>query len=320
MAICFLQSDPRWEHYPFSGGHMNFDGCGPSACADFIYELDDSITPVEVADYMTANGHVCEGSGVYWKGIAPTLEHYGIKCEMMNQYSVYGEKESEVELQWKRLMRSGRYYGILLVGNGNFTIGTGHFISAISLSDDDQVLIYNPGKSHGKTGIYPWSMVSGQVKVFYSIEKPCLDVLFKNVRIGDSSDDGSHIGCAGILNGRIILDGVCENTEARKVISGISDCGEQLALCTFFTDCNSHTDRVMYMYNQNGEMSEEISEIAKSAKKGSIMHNCNADIVLIAPHKPEDKADSNNSYSSDKEICASIRQVYVKGELVYDNQ
>lgn len=242
MAICFLQSDPRWEKYPFSGGHMDFDGCGPTACADFIYELDDSITPVKVADYMTANGHVCEGSGVYWRGIAPTLEHYGIKCEMMNQYSVYGEKDSEVELEWKQLMKSGRYYGILLVGNGDFTIGTGHFISVISLSDDEQVLIYNPGQSHGKTGVYPWSMVSGQVKVFYSIEKPCLDLLYKNVRIVDGSGADSYIGCAGILNGKIIIDGVSENSDAKEIIDGTLENGEQLVLCPGFIDSYSDTD------------------------------------------------------------------------------
>ena len=49
----FKQYDSRWGSKNYNGSStMAAAGCGPTACADLIYNIDPTITPWKTAVYM----------------------------------------------------------------------------------------------------------------------------------------------------------------------------------------------------------------------------------------------------------------------------
>jgi hypothetical protein len=71
-------------------------------------------------------------------------------------------------------MKSGEYWGILLMGKGYWTSG-GHYI-AISEVKKDKYYVLDPASSR-RTGWHKWKDFDGEVKVFYLIEKPSTGIL-----------------------------------------------------------------------------------------------------------------------------------------------
>lgn len=164
----YLQNDPRWANHPYSspGGTMADSGCGPTAIADVV-----GVLPPEVADYMTAAGYAAPyGQGTYWSGIIPTCEHFGHSGVQLNGNDLYGQRNTYTEQQWLTLMKTGDYYGILLMGKGYFTQG-GHFIAIEEVAEDNSAKCYDPAWAV-RSGWHSWyDFYQGAVKVFYVVEK-----------------------------------------------------------------------------------------------------------------------------------------------------
>lgn len=98
MSKTFRQYDSRWGKRNYNGSStMAAAGCGPTACADVIYNLDTKITPWKTAKWMKAHGYAIYGSGTAWAGIPACLKAFGCKdvrnpqtmkevFKIMNQY------------------------------------------------------------------------------------------------------------------------------------------------------------------------------------------------------------------------------------------
>lgn len=188
MIHDYLQNDPRWANHPYSspGGTMADSGCGPTAIADVV-----GIIPPDVADYMTAAGYAAPyGQGTYWAGIIPTCEHFGFSGAQLNGNDLYGQRNTYSEQQWLTLMKTGDYYGILLMGKGYFTNG-GHFIAIEEVAADNSAKCYDPAWSV-RSGWHPWAGIyQGAVKVFYVVEKNNKGVYHMNL-------ETVYEGCTGL--------------------------------------------------------------------------------------------------------------------------
>ena len=187
MIYDFMQNDPRWAPHPYSvpDGTLADSGCGVAAISDIV-----GVIPPEVADYMTAAGYAAPyGQGTYWSGIIPTCEHYGFTGVQLNGNDLYGQRNSDTERRWLTLMKTGDYYGILLMGRGYFTQG-GHFIAIEEVAENNDTKCLDPAWS-ARSGWHSWqSVYQGAVKVFYVIEKQSRGVYHMNL-------EQVYEGCTG---------------------------------------------------------------------------------------------------------------------------
>lgn len=167
MSKDYKQYDSRWGSKAYCGSTMTKAGCGPTACADIMANSKD-VDPWDAACWMKQHGYTTNGSGTVWSGIAAYFNKNGVEAEQLNGSSLYGKKESEAESKWKKGMKSGDYYGILLMGPGMWT-GSGHYI-AITSFDGTYYNVYDPA-SASRTGKHKWADFDGKVKVFYLIKK-----------------------------------------------------------------------------------------------------------------------------------------------------
>ena len=188
MIWDFMQNDPRWADHPYSvpGGTLADSGCGVAAISDLT-----GVLPPIVADYMTERGYAAPyGQGTYWTAIIPTCEHYGHSGLQLNGSDLYGQRNTETERRWLEAMRSGQWYGCLLMGKGYFTQG-GHFIAVESVDEHNNCKCYDPAWSV-RSGWHPWAdYYQGCVKVFYLIEKDTRGVY-------DMQLETVYEGCTGL--------------------------------------------------------------------------------------------------------------------------
>lgn len=206
MIHDYLQTDPRWASHPYSspGGTMADSGCGPTAIADVV-----GILPPDVADYMTSAGYAAPyGQGTYWAGIIPTCEHFGFSGVQLNGRDLYGERNTYTEQQWLTLMKTGDYYGILLMGGPSYWTYGGHFIAIAEVAADNSAYAYDPAWS-ARSGWHPWADIyQGCVKVFYVVEKNSKGVYHMNLEqvyegcVGDSVlVCQKMLACTGLYQG-----------------------------------------------------------------------------------------------------------------------
>ena len=169
----YKQYDSKWASKAYAGGTMRRSGCGPTAAASVIYHVNKSIDPTDTADWLSAHGYATNGWGTVWGGIEKVIDHYKMNCTMLNSSRLYGKTNTDAEKKWKKQMKTGKYFGILLMGPGNFTKG-GHFITITSW-DGTYANVYDPA-SASRTGKHKWADFAGDVKIFYLIKIP--DVLY----------------------------------------------------------------------------------------------------------------------------------------------
>lgn len=167
MSKDFKQYDSKLAEKSYCGSTMAKAGCGPTACADIMANFMD-VTPWEVAGWMEEYGYTTNESGTVWSGIAAYFNKNGVTAKQVNGSSLYGKKDSASEKEWKEAMKSGDYYGILLMGPGMWT-NSGHYI-AIDSFDGTYYKVLDPA-SATRTGKHKWSDFDGKVKVFYLIKK-----------------------------------------------------------------------------------------------------------------------------------------------------
>lgn len=164
MPENYKQYDGRWAGYPYAGENMSAAGCGPTAVADIA-----GVLPTEIADWLTAHGYASNGYGTSWYGPTAALDAYGLNGQQLNSGSLYGSAGTSAENTWLSKMKTGSYYGILLMGPGNFTSG-GHFICIVQTDANNRCYVHDPA-SAARDGWHNWSDFSGDVKIFYLADK-----------------------------------------------------------------------------------------------------------------------------------------------------
>lgn len=126
MYKTFSQSDSRWGKNNYDGSSMSNSGCGPTACADLIYAVNQKITPWVVAKWMKSKGYAVRGQGTAWSGIPAALKHYGMKdvknvAKMSDIFNYIAKGYCAVFL-----MRSGSRGGCVWTTSGHFIAVTGY--------------------------------------------------------------------------------------------------------------------------------------------------------------------------------------------------
>ena len=174
--IHYKQGDPKWAKIPYPNSSKKYtiksSGCGPSSIAILVSNINPSITPVEVADWLSRNGYATKGTA--WKGIREGLKHFGY-TEVI-QYSTkacYKKKETEAELNWRKAMQNGMI-GILNMGNATghkpmWTDG-GHYITvtkAMLKDSKEYYYVQDPG-GRKNNGWFEWKDFSGYVRNFWT--------------------------------------------------------------------------------------------------------------------------------------------------------
>lgn len=161
----YRQTDPRWSNKKYAGSTIGRAGCGATAVAMVVEK-----SPKTVAAYLEGAGCTVPGQGTTWAGIKKALEHYGYQCEMLNSSNYYGRKGTAAEKEFKEKIKSGTYWGILLMGKSLFTSG-GHYIVIQSHDSKKGHKVLDP-YSRGLCGYHKWKDFDGKVKIFYLIKKP----------------------------------------------------------------------------------------------------------------------------------------------------
>lgn len=206
MIYDFIQSDYRWSYHPYAGENMAVAGCGPTSVADVTGEL-----PPNVADWLTDHGYASNGQGTYWGGIAPACEAYGFSAVQLNSGDLYGQYNTNVEKNWLNQMKSGKYYGILLMGRGYFC-SSGHFIAIKQVDDNNNAYALDVAYSP-RSGWHSWDTYQGMVKVFYLVENKDaaktdkFTFTTRQIRLGDTGIDVWRLQmilkARGYYNGKI---------------------------------------------------------------------------------------------------------------------
>jgi len=162
----------------YCGGSFASQGCGPTSVADLL-----EISPLTVADWMTANGYATtDGHGTYWGGINAALAAYGKDGKMLGS-SMDGTYDCSIFEQWKNVIKSG-CEGVLLMHNVVSPMWTtsGHYIAVVGYdANTDQYLVYDPA-STVRTGWHPFSDFAGNICCLYT----------SSCRWGEPEPDDTH--------------------------------------------------------------------------------------------------------------------------------
>lgn len=151
MSKTFLQKD--WGSV--NGISIANAGCGPTAIADIVYNVDENITPLKVAKWMAANGYFIKG-GSTRVGISKTLTKYGFQYLYFTPEHTGNEewnfaydliKNSRDHECWAIALAVGKSNG----GRDNFWTSGGHFI-AITDYDPQTRKIYVRDPAGRRTG------------------------------------------------------------------------------------------------------------------------------------------------------------------------
>ena len=121
----FKQYDSRWGSKNYNGSStMAAAGCGPTACADLIYNIDPTITPWKTATYMKQHGYAIRNAGTAWAGIPACLKAFGMK-QVVNQPTMSKAFDAmEKGHLAVILFRGGTRGGITWTGGGHYLAAT----------------------------------------------------------------------------------------------------------------------------------------------------------------------------------------------------
>lgn len=117
----FKQYDSRWGKKNYNGSStMAQAGCGPTAVADIVHNVDPNITPWKVAKWMKEHGYAIRNNGTAWAGIPAALKHFGLVSvlEVEHMADVF----SFIKRGYKAvfLMKAGKRGGVVWTTSGHF--------------------------------------------------------------------------------------------------------------------------------------------------------------------------------------------------------
>lgn len=124
------QYDSRWSSKNYNvSSSMGTAGCGPTACANILHNVDASITPVTTMKFMQKNGYAIRNNGTAHAGIPACLRHFG--AQNVSQPNVSQSMTKVWELLSKGyvavfLMEAGKRGGITWTTSGHFIAIVGY--------------------------------------------------------------------------------------------------------------------------------------------------------------------------------------------------
>lgn len=123
----FKQYNSAWGDRNYNGSStMSQAGCGPTAVADLVHAVDESITPWKVAKYMKDKGYAIYGNGTAWAGIPSAMKHFGMKDvkNVADMREIFGYIQKGYVAVF--LMRAGSRGGITWTTAGHFIAVTSY--------------------------------------------------------------------------------------------------------------------------------------------------------------------------------------------------
>lgn len=184
----YSQNDPRWQRTLWTS-NMTYGegGCGATAVACIVNQL-----PTTVGAYIKSIGKVVDNQGTIWDGIPLACKHFGYECIQLNANDVQGNPGNTYETTWLEAMKTGNYWGILLMGRNSFFSNNGHYIVAEKVDSNNRCTVHDVAFDP-RSGTYGWTQIatpsngsggvnyyvpyfSGKVKIFYLIKKPTAKV------------------------------------------------------------------------------------------------------------------------------------------------
>lgn len=153
----YLQWDRRWGQRKYTDENIAINGCGPTSMAMVISGLlkDDSITPVEMAQYE----EYAEGSGTGWQYFMEVPKKYGIKVKEL----------STNEKIYKNELKNGRPI-IANVGVGDFS-SIGHYIVLVGVDEDGMFIINDSSSPTNTNEKWSFERLKSQIKNSWSFDK-----------------------------------------------------------------------------------------------------------------------------------------------------
>lgn len=119
-SMWFNQFDPRWSRKAYAGRTMAASGCGPTAVANIVSSKHDSVTPADVADWLTSHGYASNGNGTYWSGIKAALDAYGCPATQHSSMQPFFDEMAKGNRWGVILFRAGTRGGVTWTGGGHF--------------------------------------------------------------------------------------------------------------------------------------------------------------------------------------------------------
>lgn len=151
MSKTFLQTD----YGTVKGISMKNSGCGPTALANIVYNIDSKITPAKVATWLYNNGYF-SSAGTTRNGMTRAIQKYGLQCLYYTPEHTGGRswndameliKASRDAFVWAVALAVGKSNG----GKDDYWTSGGHFIS-ITDFDPETGKIYVRDPAGRRTG------------------------------------------------------------------------------------------------------------------------------------------------------------------------
>lgn len=137
--VYFNQREEPWGSASYGNGWAGTiaaNGCGPTSMAMVLSSLTGNyVTPIQMANYATANGHVMPGDGgSYWSLFPSAARSYGLSCTQTYSRSAVVDALSR---------------GALVITSqdnslGNYWTYGGHFIVLTGVNSDGRITVNDP--------------------------------------------------------------------------------------------------------------------------------------------------------------------------------
>lgn len=123
----YRQYDARWGRKNYNGSSSySAAACGPTSCANILYAIDPTITPVTTGNYMKKHGYAIRNQGTAWNGIPSCLKAFGARDvrqvdKMADVFSLMAKGYVGVFL-----FRKGTKSGVTWTTSGHYIAVTGY--------------------------------------------------------------------------------------------------------------------------------------------------------------------------------------------------
>ena len=164
--ISFLQDDSEWGSKPYTITGSSYQtiatsGCGPTSAAMVVhYYADDSVTPVDLADFAINNGHRTYSNGTAWSFFGDVADEYDL--DFLQTAS------SSEALEWMKTQEDPLV--VCAMGRGLWTNG-GHFILLWDVQDG-VAHINDPFSTADYRTTNYYSTVASQCYQFFCFDRP----------------------------------------------------------------------------------------------------------------------------------------------------
>lgn len=137
--VYYNQREEPWGSATYGNGWaatIAANGCGPTSMAMVLSSMtDQTVTPIQMANYSTMNGHVMPGDGgSYWSLFPAAANAYGLSCRQTTSRSEIIDALSN---------------GALVISSqtnalGNYWTYGGHFIVLTGITDSGNITVADP--------------------------------------------------------------------------------------------------------------------------------------------------------------------------------